>query len=104
MKKYYKIPLVLFTASLVGFGYLAADHKPLSTIFYGRSGNVTVVESGDIIGPVTLTCDSTCSISELAEIDLIENALNKTLTSACLTKYFMTPGRRLDNTNGFTPF
>lgn len=47
---------------------------------------------------ITLKCDDTCTAAERAKVTAIEAAMNRTLGSACFAQYFMTPGRRFDNT------
>lgn len=60
----------------------------------------TKITSGE---GVSLKCDHTCNTSQINELPVLQALLNTTLNSQCLTTYFKTPNRRLDNTLGYTP-
>ena len=93
--------LVLFVLMTAGFGHRAPAPAPSPQ----PSPTALPTPSAPYHGPkiIALGCDSTCSADQLAQVPLIEAAMNQTLTSDCLAQYFRTPGRRLDNTNGLTP-
>ena len=52
---------------------------------------------------IALTCDGSCHPDERVQLPLIEEAMNRTLSSDCFTQYFKTPGRRLDLAQGLSP-
>jgi hypothetical protein len=52
---------------------------------------------------VTLICDENCSESEKIKLSLIEEKLNKTLSSECFARFILAPGRPYNYMGDETP-
>jgi hypothetical protein len=113
MNKLSLIALLFVSASSLAMSHKAPVPAPVETDLPGMGivpegipspapSSVAVVAAPST-KIITLTCDSTCTAAQRAEVPAIEAAMNQTLSSKCFEQFFEAPGLRIDLTGGLTP-
>jgi len=107
MKLITLIPFLSLLLLSTGFAHHAPAPLPSSTpavVAALPSPAPTATTHVDPLSPtITLDCDSTCLPNEVAQLPALQAKMNEVLNSDCLSAYFLTPHRRIDNRDDLTP-